>query len=158
VLEGGTLPFLCGIRRIMGLHSSQALYQLSVALLAFLALSLWRKSVAAFHACYYQYSLNIHGDEWRRFRCAHSLIIIDKSVCIPSLSEYRQSSSHPKTTPMPSRHLFYIHILPRSEVSAVIQKKRRDMLCTNAEFRIPFPDVLQGCPDSLSTAHLRWCM
>jgi hypothetical protein len=77
----------------MGLQSSQALYQLALLFLLLLALCLWRKSVAAFCACHYQCKLYIRGDAWKGFQYAHSLIIIDKSVCIPSLSEYWQSIS-----------------------------------------------------------------
>ena len=67
------------------------------------------------------------------------------------------SYRHFKATPMPSSCLFYTHILSlsKSEVGAATNK-RSDMLLYKR--RIPSQDVLQGCPDSLSSAHLRWCV
>ena len=35
---------------------------------------------------------------------------------------------------MPIRHLFYIHILSKSEVGAVIQRSEVMCFCTNAEY------------------------
>jgi len=42
--------------------------------------------------------------------------------------------SRPKATPMPCRHLFYIHILSKSEVGVVIQRSEVICFCTNAGF------------------------
>jgi hypothetical protein len=71
----------------MGLHRSQALYQLALLFLLLLALCLWRKSAAAFVRVTISASY-ILPVAWKGFQYAHSLIIIDKSVCILSLSEY----------------------------------------------------------------------
>jgi hypothetical protein len=64
--------------------------------------------------------LNAHG------------VLIDKFVCIPSLSEYLQFIQPTKVTPMPSHHLLYIQI-SKSEVGVVIQRSEVICSCANAE-------------------------
>jgi len=44
------------------------------------------------------------------------------------------SYSPPRVTPMPCRHLCYIHILSKSEVGVVIQRSEVICFCTNAGF------------------------
>jgi hypothetical protein len=82
--------------------------------------------------------------EWRRFRCAHGFIIIVKELCVyPVYLSTRNSYSRPKVTLMPSRQLFYIHMLPKSEVGVVIQRSEVICCCTNAEF---FPRYFTRLP------------
>jgi hypothetical protein len=73
---------------------------------------------------------------------AHGVLIIDKFVCIPSLSEYLQFIQPTKVTPMPSRHLLYIQT-STSEVGVVIQRSEVICSCANAE---SFPRYVTRSP------------
>jgi hypothetical protein len=65
--------------------------------------------------------------------------VLIASLCCQELYVYpvypstRDSYNHPKATPMPLRHLFYIHILSKSEVGAVIHRSEVTYFGTNAE-------------------------
>jgi hypothetical protein len=96
----------------------------------------------------------MHG---KGFNMLIASLLLTRVYVYPVYPSIGNPYRHFKGTLMPNCRLFYTHILSLSlsEVGAVTNK-RSDMLLYKR--RIPFPDVLQGCPDSLSSAHLRWCM